>query len=207
MENGKRKNFSLLLTECLIVVIIVLAVLLPQLIGTVTISGAGGDWRRYDDLQGKTIGVTDDAVLSELKDDWWKDSEIYHAQDIFELAGLVSDGELDALVIRAEEMQSVLDRFPQLTRMLDTGTNVFVPGEKESDAAVMINSANYAYRTSSRSLDTLAKPGTRIAGLTGSELTAFPAMIYPDSEIISLNNFTDMFAALESGRADAAVAH
>ena len=207
MENGKRKNFSLLLTECLIVVIIVLAVLLPQLIGTVTISGAGGDWRRYDDLQGKTIGVTDDAVLSELKDDWWKDSEIYHAQDIFELAGLVSDGELDALVIPAEEMQSVLDRFPQLTRMLDTGTNVFVPGEKESDAAVMINSANYAYRTSSRSLDTLAKPGTRIAGLTGSELTAFPAMIYPDSEIISLNNFTDMFAALESGRADAAVAY
>ncbi len=207
MKTRQQKKHSLLLAEILIIVLVVLAVLLPQLTGSVMIARAGGEWKRYDDLRGEILGVTDDAILSEFQEDWWKESEIYHAPDNDELVRLVLDNKIDALAVRDDEKQQILDQYPQLTQMLDFTGDTAAPGVKRSEAVVLINSANYAYRTSNRSLDTLKVPGTRIAGITGSELVEFPARLYPDSEIINLNGFADMFVALENGKADAVIAY
>ncbi|MBQ9518766.1 MAG: ABC transporter permease subunit, partial [Firmicutes bacterium] len=82
------------------------------------------------------------------------------------------------------------------------------PAEKDGKYIyTVVNSADYAYLMSDKEIDSIMQPGIKVAGITGSELVEMPKKLYPDCETLSFNNFADMFAALESGKADVVAAY
>ncbi|MBR5091540.1 MAG: ABC transporter permease subunit, partial [Ruminiclostridium sp.] len=205
----QNKERNILIAEIIIVVLIILAILLPQLIGTVNTAQGSGEWKDYGDLNGKIIGISDDPGLREFADSIWDDYEIYSSADRDELAGLTEEGVTVAFLVYSEEKQDILDKYPQLTAYIDPKADALDLGEsaESRSVSVIVKASNYAYLTSSRRLDEFKAAGTRIAGITGSELSEIPAEMYPDSEIVNYNNFADMFAALEAGKVDAVAAY
>jgi len=209
MKN-QNKERNILIAEIIIVILIILAILLPQLIGTVSVAQSGGEWKTYDDLNGKVIGITEGSGFENAASDLLlNDNDIFYGADYAELARLTEEGVTDAFLVYDEDKQDILDKYPRLTAMIDPNADSLELGatSEGGNVSVIVRASDYAYLTSSRRLDELNAPGTKIAGLTGSELAEFPAEMYPDAEIANYNNFADMFAALEAGKVDAVAAY
>ncbi len=202
---AQNKERNILITEIIIVIVIALAILLPQLIGTVDVSLATGEMKNYDDLKGKVIGVVKDSDIEDSADDIIEDCEIHYGKNYDELAQLTTDGKINAFLIYEKDVKKILDSYPKLAMMINTNSDAISYKEDSENKiiSVIINTSNYAYHTSRRSLDELNEPGTKIAGITGSELSELPKEMYPNIEVVNYNNFTDMFAALEAGKVDA----
>ena len=198
MEN-KRYNKKVIKIEILLFVIALVVVILTQLIGTTYISQASGEWTELEDLEKKTIGAVEGSELDALSGKLWNECEMYYVSDVNELPKLVADGAIDAFLVAESDKQEILDQYPELCAMVGVAGTT----DDEENVYVIVDTANYAILTSEISLDTFSEEGIRIGGITGSELTEIPAAIYPESEIVSYNSFSDMYAALESGKIDA----
>ncbi len=209
MKKRTEKERRLLIAEVLILAAAILAVLLPQLIGTVSRVREPGDIKREEDLNGRVIGAVSGSGLETQSRERWSESEIYYAAESSELPKLAADGTIDAFLAPSEEVRAILASNPELTALPDDGNKELVPDGEDAEerVTVIINKKDYGYLATSRTLDSLSAPGTRFAALTGSELADFPARIYPEGEILSYNSFIDMFEAVENGKADAAVAY
>jgi ABC-type amino acid transport substrate-binding protein len=79
--------------------------------------------------------------------------------------------------------------------------------DKEDAVYTVIRAEDFEYPAVGNVPEELNKPGARIAGITGSELTAVPSELWPDSEIVNYDSFPDMFVALENGKVDAVAAY
>ena len=209
----KRKERKILTAELLIVAAVVLAVLLTQLIGTISVAQEKGSWRSPEDLNGKTIGAAAGSELLSVSAEIWPDSEIYEAGDAAELPALLSEGGIDGFLASGKDAPGILKSYPRLTAMIDSSRNGMLPGSDTESAGpddilyVIIRASDYAHLATSVTLADLNVPGLRIAGFTGSELADFPARAYPDCEVVNYNSFTDMFMALENGKVDASTAY
>ncbi len=209
MKNKSKKERRIIIAELVILFAVILAFLLPQLIGTVDIAQKRGEWKSYSDLNGKIIGAVEDSALEAESRQKWPDSEIYTVSDASELPGLAKQGTIDAFLAENDTTDEIFDRFPELTTMIDTERNTLFPGFNydKKDVSVIIRSSDYAYLTTNDTLDNTIQKGTKIAGITGSELADIPAALYPESVVESFNSFPDVFAALENGKVDAAAAY
>ena len=206
----QNKERNILIAEVVIVILIILAILLPQLIGTVSIVQSGGELKSYDDLKGKVIGITEGSDFEDAAaDKLLNDNDVLFGADNTELARLAEEGVIDAFLVYDEDKQDILDKHPRLAAMINLKSNDLDNGSSSQSGkvSVIVRASDYAYLTSSRRLDEFSAAGTRIAGITGSELSELPAELYPDSEIVNYNNFADMFAAIEAGKVDAGAAY
>ena len=204
--NDRKKKRNIIIAEVVIVLLIILAILLPQLIGTVSIVQSGGELKSYDDLKGKVIGITEGSDFEDAAaDKLLNDNDVLFGADNTELARLAEEGVIDAFLVYDEDKQDILDKHPRLAAMINLKSNDLDNGSSSQSGkvSVIVRASDYAYLTSSRRLDEFSAAGTRIAGITGSELSELPAELYPDSEIVNYNNFADMFAAIEAGKVDA----
>ncbi len=200
----KQNNKRILSAQIVIVIVIILAVLLPQLIGTAMISTPKGTWKSNKDLAGKVIGVLADSGLESVAWETIRDPDVRTADDLDELTALIKDDTADAILVSNEDMWKILPDTPELTPMMDrTGSYTF----NKANATLLVAKEDYAYYMSKEKLSSLDYPGMRIAGLTGSELSELPPTIFPQCEVSNYNNFTDMFIALESGKVDAVAAY
>jgi len=186
--------------EILIFSLIIAALLLINTVGTSEIVQTRGSWRTPDDLNGKIIGAAENSNLAEISIKKWPDSKILAVKDFESLPELLIEGKIDAFLADEDRAKKILAEYPELTVMISNSSS-----EKILEYTIVLAS-NYAYLTTSKSLDTLNFKGARIAGLTGSELAEFSAKIYPDCEVVNFTNFPDMFLALENNKVDAVAA-
>ncbi len=202
---GKEKK--IFIAEAVIVFVILAAILLTQLIGTVEVAQRRGEWRTVEDLNGRIIGTAADSVWEEDARELWPDSVFREAGSVTDLPKMTADGNVDAFMVSEDEVEDIILAYPELTAMLRdiTGMSAEIVSS-QSKPYIIIRAADYAYLSTKKTLDDLKAPGFRIAALTGSELSDYPARIYPECEILNFTSFTDMFLALETGKADAVAA-
>ena len=200
MQTTDSKQKQIRSAQIVIVIIILLAVLLPQLIGTTTISSLKGPWKSEKDLAGKVIGVLADSGLASVAAEAIRDADVRTVNDPDALAALIRDDTADAILVSNEVMWKLLPGNPNLTPMVDmTGDYTF----NSANATLLVAKEDYAYYMSRERLSSLDYPGMRIAGLTGGELSELPPTFFPQCEVSNFNNLSDMFVALESGKVDA----
>ena len=206
MKNNKNGKYNILIAEILIIIVIISAVLLSQLIGTVDVSKTRGEWKSIEDLNGKIIGAVKGSELDTITMEKLNNSEMYYVSDFSELPKLTAEGTIDAFLVYEEQKDEILAEYPQLTSMIDMSGDCADFGEERvlDDLALVINSDNYAYFTTNNSYDVIKKPGIRIGAIAASELADMPAAEFPESEIVGFNNFAEVYAALESGKVDVA---
>ena len=202
---GKEKK--IFIAEAVIVFVLLAAVLLTQLIGTVEIAQRRGEWRTVEDLNGRIIGTAADSVWTEEALELWPDSVFRGANSVADLPKMTVDGIIDAFMVSESEVADILLAYPELTAMLRDISSLSEITSAQSKPYIIIRAADYAYLSTKRTLDDLKAPGFRIAAITGSEMSYYPAKIYPECEIVNFNSFTDMFLALETGKADAVAAY
>lgn len=213
MNNNDHNKRKLLKAEIIIIIAAVLILLVPQLVGTTTTAREPGPVHDVEDLNGKTIGLAKGSELEKLASERWPDSELYYADDASELPELLSDKKIDAFPATFDEAQSVLSEHPDLISVMSKERAIMYPDEngeiKDRTDAVytVIRADDFEYLARGAVPEELSKPGARIAGLTGSELAAIPAELWPESEIVNYDSFPDMFVALESGKVDAVAAY
>jgi hypothetical protein len=70
MKN-KIKDQTIIAAEIVIVILIIMMLMLPQLIGTVSVGRTKGAWKNFDDLNGKIIGIVDGSGTREFSDSIW----------------------------------------------------------------------------------------------------------------------------------------
>ncbi|MBR1442104.1 MAG: ABC transporter permease subunit, partial [Firmicutes bacterium] len=206
MKNQKKEDRRILTAEILIILVVILAVLLSQLIGTADVTKTRGEWKSVEDLRGKRIGAVKGSELEEISIEKLGESEIYYAEDISELAKLTAEGTIDAFFAYKEQKDEIFSEYPQLTEMLDMSGDCADPDTEAylDNLALIVKSDNYAYLTINEPRESIKKPGIRIGAISGSELSDLPAKEFPESEIVGFNSFAEVFAALESGKVDVA---
>lgn len=111
--------------------------------------------------------------------------------------------ELSALG-RLSEVGKVRKRLYEIAIVVLVLALFLVPAIANSERAVYTDGDGEG-PTPSLSLDDLKKPGTKIAILTASELENTAAEIFPDARILEYDTFADVFNALDTGKADAAL--
>ena len=193
----KKKTLSITTAEWIIVIVLLLLIVVPQLLGTSEIVLEKGDIAVSSDLNGRRIGAVQGSELEEASREIWPNQQFVYAEDAAALAELTENREIDGFLADREDTEKILGSHPELTATLELGKVFFT----------IIRHEDSAYLTSNMSLDDLKAPGTRIAGLTGSELVDFPSRIYPDSVIQNYNSFADTFLAIENEKADAAATY
>ena len=77
MKSTDKQARNIRLAEIAVIAAVILAILLPQLIGTTDISQKKGDWKRQEELNGKTIGAVRGSELATLSLEKWPDAEMY----------------------------------------------------------------------------------------------------------------------------------
>jgi His/Glu/Gln/Arg/opine family amino acid ABC transporter permease subunit len=209
MNNSEEKKRKLLKAEIIIIIVALLAILIPQLAGTTTVARESGTVKDLEDLNGKKIGLTRDPEFEEMASEMWPDSELYYADDAAELPELLTDGEIDAFPATYEETTAVLADHPDLISLITKRRNTMSPDEngeitdmKDAIYTVM-RAGDFYYLATGTIPERLNEPGAKIAGITGSELTAVPAEVWPEAEVLNYDSFPDMFIALDSGKLDA----
>lgn len=204
MSNKQRKVF---IAEAVIVFVILAAILLSQLIGTVDVAQDLGELRTVDNLNGKVIGTVPDSEWTESAHEMWPNSVFHEAGSVKDLAQLTVNRTIDAFLVSGSEVADILLAYPELTAMLRDISTLPDINDAAKLPCVIIRDADYAYPSTNKTLGELNVPGLRISALTGTELADFPKKAFPDCEIVNYNSFTDMFLALETGKADAAAAY
>ncbi len=209
MKEEQRRKKNVLLAKILICFIVLLIILLPQVIGTTDTFQERGELKNLSDLNGSSIGAVQYSELAALSEETWPDSTIVYAEDFSELPSLLANKTIDGFLAPNEEVGKILENHPQFTVMMNSNNNTVFPGQKEtfSDVSVIVASSDYAYTPNRHALDYIERPGIKIGGITGSELAVLPEQMIPGSQIENYNNFADLFAALESGKIDAAAAY
>ena len=209
MKNNEENRKRLLKAEIIIIIAAVLIVLIPQLIGTATVAREPGPVHDIEDLNGKKIGLVKDPEFERFVADMWPDSELYYADDAAELPKLLSDGKIDAFPATYSEAENVFSEYPDLLAVISRHRNLMYPDDngritdREDAVYAVIRADEFEYLARGNVPEELNRPGARIAGITGSELTAVPAERWPDCEIVNYDSFPDMFVALENGKVDA----
>jgi len=213
MDNNEKKRKKLLKAEIIIIIAAVLIVLIPQLTGTTTASRKPGPVHDIEDLSGRKIGIVKDPELEKAVSEMYQDPELYYADDAAELPKLLSDGKIDAFPASYAEAEAVLSQYPDLISLISAHRNSMSPDDNgritdmEDAIYTVIRAEDFEYLAVGNVPDDLNKPGARIAGITGSELTAVPAELWPECETVNYDSFSDMFIALESGKVDAVAAY
>lgn len=209
MKEEQRRKKKILLAKIVICFIVLLAVLLPQVIGTADTFQERGQWKNLSDLNGRNIGAVQYSELAALSEETWPDSTIVYAEDFSELPSLLANNTIDGFLAPNDEVGNILGNHPQFTVMMNSAKNTVFPGQKEtySDVSVIVASSDYAYTPNRHDLDSIERPGVKIGGITGSELAVMSEQMIPGSQIENYNNFADLFAALENGKIDAAAAY
>ena len=207
-EEQKRKK-KILLAKIAICFIALLIIILPQVIGTADTVGDRGEWKNLADLNGRNIGAVQRSELAALSAETWPDANIVYAEDSSKLPSLLANKTIDGFLAPTEEVEDILRNHPQFTVMMNSAQNTQFPGQEDkySDISVIVDSSDYAYTPNRNGLESLMRPGLKIGAITGSELAVIPEQMIPGSKIENYNNFADMFAALESGKVDAATAY
>ena len=208
----KQKERRILLAEAAIILVVLLASLLPQVTGPVSAGKERGALRSTADLNGRVFGAAAGSELEALCKKRWPAASIVEVQDPAALPEMTEDGVIDAFLAMRPEAEAILEAHPRLTVLFNMNRNAMFAGSEEAAASgdrmvcVLVRAADCAYLTTETTLADMRTPGLRIAGMTGTEMAEFPALVYPECEVLNYNSFTDMFVALESGRADAAAA-
>lgn len=206
------KDNKIRIAEIIIIVAAILIMLLSQLVGTTTSPREAGPIHDIEDLNGRTIGLTRNSDFEKTAKENWPDSEIFYVDDSAELPKLLSDGEIDAFSATYSETEEVLSEHTDLVAIVSSERTSMYPDEngiiKDKDEAeyIVIRADDYEYLAVGKAPDILDEPGAKVAGITGSYLTALPASVWPECEIVNFDSFSDMFVALESGKVDAVAA-
>ena len=201
--NNNIKDNKIVKLEFLIFIFIILAFLLSQTIGSVEQPvKQNGEIRGINDLNGKTIGALQDEKSLAYINNNIEDAKIFIAQDYSSLINLLIENKLDAFAANAEDGAKILADNNNLTAIVWDSV-MGAASIEDVKTLIIILKSKYFYRTVAAYE---IKPGTRIAGMAGTEMSYFPPKIFPGSEMVELTTFTDMFAALESGKADALAA-
>ena len=115
MSNKQRKVF---IAEAVIVFVILAAILLSQLIGTVDVAQDLGELRTVDNLNGKIIGTVPDSEWTESAHEMWPSSVFHEAGSVNDLAQLTMNRTIDAFLVSRSEVADILLAYPELTAML-----------------------------------------------------------------------------------------
>ena len=118
MKEEQRRKKKILLAKIVICFIVLLAVLLPQVIGTADTFQERGQWKNLSDLNGRNIGAVQYSELAALSEETWPDSTIVYAEDFSELSSLLANNTIDGFLAPNEEVGNILGNHPQFTVML-----------------------------------------------------------------------------------------
>lgn len=204
MSKKERKVF---IAEAVIVIVLLAAILLPQMIGTVDVAQSLGEWRTVKDLDGQTIGIVSGSVWTEEAREMWPNAVFRDVPGDADLPKMTESGTIDAFLASPDEVADILRAHPQLTVLLRNISDVPDFSAAAEQPFVVIRQADYAYPSTRKTLKDLDVPGLRFAVLTGSDATFFLPQLYPECELVYFNSFTDIFLALETGKADAAATY
>ena len=204
MSKKERKVF---IAEAVIAIVLLAAILLPQIIGTVDVAQSRGEWRTVKDLDGKIIGIVPGSVWTEKAREMWPNAVFREVPGDADLPKMTEGGTIDAFLASPDEVADILRAHPQLTVLLRNISDVADISAAAEQPFVVIRQADYAYHSTQKTLKDLDVPGLRFAVLTGSEATFFVPQLYPECELVYFNSFTDLFLALETGKADAAATY
>ena len=204
MSKKERKVF---IAEAVIVFVLLAAILLTQLIGTVDVAQSLGGLRTEKDLDGKIIGTAPDSAWTEEARAMWPNAVFQDAASVSDLPEMTVNGTIDAFLASPDAVADILLAHPELTVILRNISDVADISTAAEKPYIVIREADYAYPSTKKTLKDLDVPGLRIAAMTGTEASVFMPMLYPDCELVYFNSFTDMFLALETGKADAVVSY
>ncbi len=129
---GKRVLYA----EILIVFVLLAAVLLTQLVGTVDVAQSRGEWRTPDDLKDKVIGMT--PVWETETMNMWPYATYIVPDQASDLPNLLMQGTIDAFLANRQEAESIQIGYPELTVMLQ---DMSMEMESTAELSVRISSS------------------------------------------------------------------
>ncbi|MBO5485419.1 MAG: ABC transporter permease subunit [Eubacterium sp.] len=113
----KKAQKKILRAEIVIVFVLLLAVLLPQLIGTTESKTDKGTITSASDLNGKKFVSVTGSIYSDYVEKFFPDSECIYVSDWSDLGVNVEQGKAEAFLIEKSSVEEMKKSFPQLVAL------------------------------------------------------------------------------------------
>lgn len=113
----KKAQKKVLRAEIVIVFVLLLAVLLPQLIGTTESKTDKGTITSASDLNGKKFVSVTGSIYSDYVEKFFPDSECIYVSDWSDLGVNVEQGKAEAFLIEKSSVEEMKKSFPQLVAL------------------------------------------------------------------------------------------
>lgn len=198
MEKNK-----LILTEILIIVLILLALVLPKLIGQTEVESFDGYINGIDTLNGHDIGMDGNLDEDELFAEFFPDSKCLEYELVDDGVKDILDKKVDAFVCKLEDALKIAkDNEKLLIYQLPLISKFSTDANKDSLLYLIIREEDLAYNPTKKTLDGILEPGIKVACLTGMVEGELLKEMNPDCIIEYYDNYIDIFNAVSKGKAD-----
>lgn len=198
------KKNKILFAEIVIIVVLLLALVLPRVIGSTQIETLDGYISTIDDLNGHVIGVTNKREESEFASEYLADSKQIEFTTIEDGIEALKSLKIDALVCDNKDAIFAMKNNDELTNFIYpfARKNAY-DADLEDLYYFVLRKNDCKFRTTSKTLeDVYTTPGIRVACLTGTDEGESLKKINPNCIIEYYDGFIDLFAALSNNKVD-----
>ena len=198
---NKKKKIKLLYAEIIIITVILPAILLPQIIGSTTVSVVDGVLVSIDSIGELTAAIADDDDVSRMATELFPGGEAAYYASFDSAVNAVSEGEAGYIIVTSEQVPGIIEEYAHLMVYPEV-LRIDEADENAAEYYAIVRRSDYAYGTTNKTSEDLNKESIRVAVVTGGTEGEYFLSKYPSAIIDYYDEDSEAILALKSGQAD-----